>query len=252
PIWDDVTTFDGRPWRGAVDLVTAGFPCQPWSSAGRRRGTDDDRWLWPEILRVVSEVRPALVFLENSPRLDVRGVRSTLRALGYRSKATRARAEDVGAPHRRERVFILAYANGPGWVERSQLPVAEQPDASGRGGPLADSASKRCESKRSGGLLDCVREALRHDADRRRGQALADANSPGLRQQPRRRGRPGRQETSFPPGPLDRDGWDHWDGPQPGVRRGAPGTAHRMDRLRALGNAVVPAQAEAALRELLK
>jgi len=66
-VWDDIATFDGRPWRGRVDLVTAGFPCQPASLAGRRRGTADDRWLWPDIVRIIGEVRPQYVFLENVP-----------------------------------------------------------------------------------------------------------------------------------------------------------------------------------------
>ena len=66
PIWDDVKTFDGRPWAGLVDIVTAGFPCQPHSVAGQRKGAADDRNLWPDTLRVVSEVRPRYVLLENA------------------------------------------------------------------------------------------------------------------------------------------------------------------------------------------
>jgi len=69
PVWDDLRSFDGRPWRGRVDLVTAGFPCQPWSAAGRRQGIEDDRWLWPDVARIVAEVGPRLVLLENVPVL---------------------------------------------------------------------------------------------------------------------------------------------------------------------------------------
>ena len=64
PVWDDVATFDGRPWRGAVDIVTAGYPCQPFSVAGKRRGADDPRHLWPHVARIVGEVEPPFVFLE--------------------------------------------------------------------------------------------------------------------------------------------------------------------------------------------
>ena len=64
PVWDDLSTFDGRPWRGKVDIVTAGFPCQPFSAAGKGLGTEDERWLWPDIERVIREVQPRWVFLE--------------------------------------------------------------------------------------------------------------------------------------------------------------------------------------------
>ena len=69
PIWSDVATFDGVPWRGRVDIVTAGFPCQPFSTAGNGQGTADPRWIWPHIARIVGECRPAQVFLENVPGL---------------------------------------------------------------------------------------------------------------------------------------------------------------------------------------
>ena len=65
PVWDDVASFDGRPWRGAVDIVTAGYPCQPFSVAGKRRGADDPRHLWPHVARIIGEVEPPFVFLEN-------------------------------------------------------------------------------------------------------------------------------------------------------------------------------------------
>lgn len=69
PIWTDLTTFRGRPWLGIVDLIIAGFPCQPFSVAGARLGSSDERHLWPEILRIIREVRPGAVFLENVPGL---------------------------------------------------------------------------------------------------------------------------------------------------------------------------------------
>ena len=63
PIWDDLTTFDGAAWRGCVDIVTAGFPCQPWSVAGSQKGTGDERWIWPDIAAIVRDVEPEIVFL---------------------------------------------------------------------------------------------------------------------------------------------------------------------------------------------
>ncbi|MFP3947113.1 MAG: DNA cytosine methyltransferase [Longimicrobiales bacterium] len=78
PVWDDLQTFPGHLWRGKVDLVAAGFPCQPWSHAGQRKGTEDDRWLWPDIRRAIREVRPGWVFLENVPGLASGDVYATL------------------------------------------------------------------------------------------------------------------------------------------------------------------------------
>jgi DNA (cytosine-5)-methyltransferase 1 len=116
PIWDDVATFDGRRWRGAVDIVTAGFPCQPWSTAGSRAGTADPRWIWPDIARIIGEVGPEWVFLENVPGLVSGGglaeVLGSLAALGFDAEWTSVWASEVGAPHRRERVFILGRRRG--------------------------------------------------------------------------------------------------------------------------------------------
>lgn len=115
PIWSDLTTFDGRDWRGVVDLVAAGFPCQPSSVAGKRLGTEDERWMWPHVLRIVREVGPSFVFLENVRGLFSTGFREVLHGLadaGFAAEWGVFSAEGVGAPHRRERVFILGYAEG--------------------------------------------------------------------------------------------------------------------------------------------
>jgi len=83
PIWDDLGSFDGRRWRGAVDLVCVGFPCQPASVAGRRLGTADDRWLWPLIVRTIRDVEPAVVVIENvRGLLTVNGGRAFGEVLG--------------------------------------------------------------------------------------------------------------------------------------------------------------------------
>jgi DNA (cytosine-5)-methyltransferase 1 len=112
PVWDDVATFDGRPWRGAVDIVTAGYPCQPFSVAGKRRGADDPRHLWPHVARIVGETEPPFVFLENVAhhlRLGFPEVAGGLVGMGYRLAAGLFTAAEVGAPHKRERLFILAH-----------------------------------------------------------------------------------------------------------------------------------------------
>ena len=111
PIWDDVQTFDGKPWRGIVDVVSGGFPCQDISAAGKGAGIDGERsGMWKHMARVVSEVRPRYVFVENSPMLVTRGlerVLGDLTALGYDTKWTVMGAADVGANHQRDRIWIV-------------------------------------------------------------------------------------------------------------------------------------------------
>ena len=112
PIWDDLSTFDGRPWRGVVDLVSAGYPCQPFSVAGNRAGEADPRHLWPHVRRIIDEVKPSLVFLENVPghlSLGFDSVLSDLADLGLNAEWCVLGADDVGAPHRRKRLWCLAY-----------------------------------------------------------------------------------------------------------------------------------------------
>jgi DNA (cytosine-5)-methyltransferase 1 len=116
PIWDDVQTFDGRPWRGIVDVVSGGFPCQDISVAGKGAGITGERsGMWRHMARIVGEIRPRYVFVENSPALITRGlsvVLGDLAALGYDCRWTVLGAADVGAPHQRDRFWLVAHASG--------------------------------------------------------------------------------------------------------------------------------------------
>ena len=118
PIWDDVQTFDGKPWNGIVDVVSGGFPCQDISAAGKGAGIDGERsGMWKEMARIVSEVRPRFVFVENSPMLTSRGlgtVLGDLAALGFDAEWGVISAADTGAPHLRERIWIMAYSKSCG------------------------------------------------------------------------------------------------------------------------------------------
>ena len=114
PIWDDLRTFDGGPWRGSVDCVAAGYPCQPFSAAGQKRGAADPRHLWPEVARIVGECAVPLVFIENVARHLIAGfdvVARDLHGMGYQVAAMVCRAATVGAPHQRERLFALAVSD---------------------------------------------------------------------------------------------------------------------------------------------
>lgn len=115
PIYSDLLSFDGKPWRGLVDFIIAGLPCQPYSVAGSQRGHDDERALYPEFLRVVGEVRPAGIFMENVAEFlkYFRPIGQALSEMGYRvEEPLFLTAAECGAAHKRERVFILAYRGG--------------------------------------------------------------------------------------------------------------------------------------------
>jgi len=115
PIWDDLEFFDGRAWRGCVDLVVAGFPCQGASVAGKRLGVVDERWLWPEVWRVVRECGSSYLFLENvTGLLSVNNggafekILGDLASCGWAAEWDCFSAATIGAPHIRDRVFLLA------------------------------------------------------------------------------------------------------------------------------------------------
>ncbi|WP_254612379.1 DNA cytosine methyltransferase [Pseudomonas putida] len=115
PIWSDVRSFDGQRWRGLVDVISGGFPCQDISSAGTGTGIEGSRsGLWKEMARIISEVLPEEVLLENSPMLVERGlavVVGDLAQMGYDSEWCLVSAADLGAPHKRERFWLLGRRN---------------------------------------------------------------------------------------------------------------------------------------------
>ena len=116
PIWDDVQTFDGRPWAGLVDVVSGGFPCQDISAAGKGAGIDGERsGMWSHMARIIGEVRPRFAFVENSPMLTSRGlgrVLGDLAAMGYDAEWGVLGVSYFGGWHVRERIWIAAYAAG--------------------------------------------------------------------------------------------------------------------------------------------
>jgi len=133
PIWTDVRSFDGRPWRGVVDTLTAGYPCQPFSKAGRRRGSNDPRHLWPHVHRIIGEVEPGIIFLENVSdhlSLGFQEVVQVLHEMDYRVAAGLFTAAEVGSSQGRERLFILAVAdaNCPRLSDAQQRLLAVPPE----------------------------------------------------------------------------------------------------------------------------
>ena len=117
PIWSELAIFRGGRWRGRVDCITAGIPCQPYSTAGKKRGDEDERAIWPEFVRVISDVKPALAFLEEVPEFVGDGyflpVATALSGMGYKvEEPLSIGAFDLEAPHIRIRAFILAHTSG--------------------------------------------------------------------------------------------------------------------------------------------
>ncbi len=284
PVWDDVGTFDGHPWRGAVDLLSAGYPCQPFSVAGRRLGADDPRHLWPHVARIIGEVEPAFVFLENVAhhlRLGFPEVAGDLVGLGYRLAAGLFTAAEVGAPHRRERLFILAHREGETHADPTRLladagggrqqghaepdqwavepggPASRRDDALRRDAAVDDAGHTGWGPVDASGNVHHRKDTVRQKGDGRvgePGQTVDDAD--GARSQGRVElaGEHAGERPAWPPGPDDADGWvrclrvaPHLE---PAVRRGADGLAFRVDRLRLCGNGVVPLVAAHALRTL--
>jgi len=230
PIWDDVCTFDGRPWRGLVDVVSGGFPCQDISTSGKGAGIDGARsGLWSHMARIVGEVRPRYVFVENSPALVVRGlgrVLSDLASLGYDCQWTVLGAADVGAPHQRDRIWIVAHANGFGRIKDSS-------DSELRTDWLEQSPSN---------------QGNRGQTQASKEREISDSN--GAQREGRRV--PSRVYKEHSDAKFCGTWWgiDPADAAESGVGRVAHGVAARVDRLKAIGNGQVPAVAAMAFREL--
>lgn len=276
PIWDDITTFDGKPWRGQVDLVSGGFPCQDLSVAGKRAGIDGERsGLWAEFSRVIGEVRPRYVFVENVPGLlaneAMRRVLGDLSALGFNAEWECVRASDVGAPHRRERVFILAMDDSRS-ERRQQKPGSPHGDESQDEGR---SSTHDNEPPSANKALADTNTAIGRQGEQgggeegrtpagRASEELGHADSERLerRCEPETAGArfgldscAGAQVCDLPPFPPGPSGdWASYLAAdsrlEPAVLRGPDGLAYRNDRLRLTGNGVVPLQAAAAFTTL--
>lgn len=245
----DLHDFPAAAFAGRVDLVCGGIPCQPYSNAGKQRRGDDERDLVDAFIALVRGVGPRFVFVENVAAFAADGLGRLLgglAALGFDAEWTTLRASDVGAPHQRSRCFVLAHAahdHGGGRVGAAEAGAGphgkRRRRLAGGGANVADANGGRCSQCRipqhaePEGARGSIAHGCGHD-----------------------------WPLDWPPGPADRGTWarvlEHDPDLAPAlgdVRRVAdgvpPGLVARADRLRCLGNAVVPAQAAAALRELM-
>jgi len=257
PIYDDVRTFDGKPWRGTVDVLAGGIPCQGFSGAGKGLGEFDPRNLWPDAFRILKETRAPWFFLENVANLcsfDYWGtILQDLASAGYDARWCVLSAGDVGAPHLRKRVWLLATDTG---AFRLADAAVRRRNASSPPRPIehssGDGSAGQGQSLPSGGrginesLADANsngRGALGH-ADHARPQIWEGECGDPRQEQPAAVGAGGQPAESDLGGVadgladrLDRPAW--W-----AIERGLPRVAgkqpHRADRLRAIGNGQVP------------
>ncbi len=242
PIWDDVQTFKGEPWRGIVDVVSGGFPCTDISAAGKGAGIDGEAsGMWREMARIIHEVRPRYVFVENSPMLTSRGlgrVLGDLATMGFDAKWGVLGAADVGAVHQRDRIWIvgkkLAYSNS------ISSKVGGDDFANEKDGGVRNNNIGRSRGNDRGQFDSKKNEEMAHTSLPR----LAPCN-----------------DTSFKPQKslLEKQSWrscnefgstKHWWEAEPNVDRVVNGMASRVDRLKAIGNGQVPLCAATAWKIL--
>ena len=245
PILDDIRTLAGENFQ-TIDLIAGGFPCQPFSVAGKQKGTEDERHLWPHFARLIGEIRPRWVLAENVPGIRTIAadlVLEDLEKLGYTAWPLVVGADDVGAPHRRKRVWIVA---------RYGRKIVAHRDGGGR------------RDERIGGLLDGFGASCGDDADgrgirpvgahrwpARPGEPQHDWEAPRLAHTAKQSPRGARQSREVADSRSLESGMGN---SADGLPRWMAGytSAHRREALKALGNAVVPQVVEIIGRAIIE
>ena len=237
--WPDVTVhtdirgLNGKDYKGRADVICGGFPCQPFSQAGKRRGTEDDRHLWPEMLRIISEVRPTWVIGENVigfVKMELDSVLSDLEREGYQTRAFIIPACGIDAPHKRDRVWIIAHANSEG---KSDGPINE--------GPRPRQLELMADP--NSGFSSVTQQAVQAGRTTTNSGGEDVAHSESERVQ--RLWSSGEQKSHTYAGQKlslcgsERPEPAHWEA-EPGMGRVVDGIPNRVDRIKGLGNAVVP------------
>jgi DNA (cytosine-5)-methyltransferase 1 len=241
PVWDDLRTFEGDRWRGKVDIITGGFPCQPFSVAGNQLGDKDERHLWPFIVEIIRSVRPRFLFFENVPgvvKWILHDILLDLASLGYNASWCIVRAADVGAPHSRARWFL--------WAEScdSYCDGFENDSTTER--------SHRVDNKRGKNLEGFGRELEINggNSSEKSTEYLSNTDSQGIQRQRseyEKYNREGESERFFNSGDKWDGGFGSWWEVEPELGRLVDGASDWVDKLRILGNGVVPQQAHYAL-----
>ena len=241
------------------DIITGGFPCQPYSLAGKRAGSADDRALWPEMCRVIAESKPRWVLGENVPgiiNMELDRVLSDLESLGYAAWPVVLPACAVDARHRRDRVWIMAHSNSGGSrtlrQERGEAGQSISSGGSGERQDVANAASRESgkPTERKGRTCAGGRSAnLGGDANSRL-ETAPDTESGGRHERHPHTGRSGKGKTAPQEWPRPAD-YCRWPA-EPELGRGADGIPNRSHRLKGLGNAIVPQIATVIMREMVR
>jgi len=248
PIWDDVRTLHRRALPCEVDIIYGGFPCQDISVAGHGEGLAGERsGLFFEIVRLAQEIKPSFIFLENVPAIRTRGLDRVIQELtqvGYDCRWTMLSAADVGANHKRERWFLLAHTC------RMEQPARTQEQGILRA--LSEDGRKHDHTNGSG---ETRTENLANSQSEQSGRLQlggiqSDAGTNGVVSDTKRSGLEGKVQPTEQLAELcgDEVGW--W-AVEPNVGRVVDGVPNRVDRLKGLGNAVVPLQAKTAFEILM-
>ena len=207
PVWDCIESFDGKPWRGKVHILTAGFPCQPFSLAGKRRGTRDERWLWDDLTRIIREFRCPFVFLENVPGLtlterDGKGwalpaglwhVLGDLAALGFDAEWCCVRAADLNSSHERARIFIMGYSSKFARAPQPRRVGSRRAETASTGRPEANGGSDQSGAALGNAACDDKWRGANgthrtRQSRRRSSSEVDDASSSGRSYQPTQQG----------------------------------------------------------------
>lgn len=278
PVWPNLKTFPWESFRDRVDILSGGYPCQPFSAAGKRLGKEDPRHLWPYIADGIRILRPKLCFFENVEghiSLGLRDVIEELGCLDYSASWGIFSASEVGAPHQRKRVFILAYRNNTR-LERYWRYVAEH-DSQGRQAPHGQPWPSRPgelqhgwepprvvgNANGDGRQRNVSGDEAEQDSNGQNDRVSGSADTMGNPNSPRPQERKGQREEGIQRANAD-GGADTERQTEPALGGDAHGLAggldyaelsescdNRTDELRLLGNGVVPAVAALAFRTLM-
>jgi DNA (cytosine-5)-methyltransferase 1 len=266
PIWDDVQTFDGKPWRGIVDVVSGGFPCQDISAAGKGAGIDGERsGTWREMARIICEVRPRFAFVENSPMLTSRGlgtVLGDLASMGFNARWGVLGAADVGANHQRDRIWIVGkisyskkfFSNGSNNYAGISMEQETQSELRNNCGSK-NVAYTRCKlrDKRDGIGMESKTEIRSKSTIFIEPSNQNVAHTTSIGQQGQRKHEQSihsAQGNDWETNHVKSIGTSDFWKIEPNVGRVADGVAASVDRLKAIGNGQVPLCAATAWRIL--